>query len=116
MGNYGYGGNGRGGQGGDLDIIEIAFLVFSGLFALFYFTNLNFKYYINSFYAFIAYSFKVYPADVILYVLNLFLFLAGLHGLYVRIFEIRVSGSKLKMFNKLEKYNGGNNEENGMKP
>ncbi|MCL4533112.1 MAG: hypothetical protein M1502_02465 [Deltaproteobacteria bacterium] len=116
MGGYGYGGNGRRGQGDDLDIVEIAFLVFSGLFALFYFTNLNFKYYINSFYAFIAYSFKVYPADVILYVLNLFLFLAGLHGLYVRIFEIRVSGSKLKMFNKLEKYNGGNNEENGMKP
>ncbi len=114
MGSYGYGGNGRV-QGDDLDIAEIAFLVFGGLFALFYFTNLNFKYCINSFYAFIAYSLKLYPAVVILYVLNLFLFLAGLHGLYVRIFEIRVSGSKLKMFNKLEKYNG-NNEENGMKP
>jgi hypothetical protein len=32
--------------------------------------------------------------------------MTGLHGLYVRIFEIRVSGSKLRMYNKLEKYNG----------
>ena len=114
MNNYAYGGNGKG-HGDDLDIIEIAFLLFGGLFALFYFTDLNFKYYVDSFYAFAAYSFKVYPAVIILYVLNIFLFLAGLHGLYVRIFEIRVSGSKLKMFNKLEKYNG-NNEENDMKP
>jgi len=95
----------------ELDILEIAFLVFSGLFALFYFTNGNFKYCVNSFYVFISYSFRVYTATVILYAVNLLLFLTGLHGLYVRIFEIRVSGSKLKMYNKLEKYNdnyGGN--------
>ena len=96
----------------ELDILEIAFLVFGGLFALFYFTNQNFQYYVNAFYIFISYSFKVYPAAIILYGFNLFFFLAGLHGLYVRIFEIRVSGSKLKMYNKLEKYN---NNDGGRK-
>lgn len=99
-------------QAYELDILEIAFLVFGGLFALFYFTNQNFKYCVNAFYIFISYSFKVYPAIIILYAVNLFLFLAGLHGLYVRIFEIRVSGSKLKMYNKLEKYN---NNDGGRK-
>ena len=96
----------------ELDILEIAFLALGGLFALFYFTNQNFKYYVNAFYIFISYSFKVYPAIIILYAVNLFLFLAGLYGLYVRIFEIRVSGSKLKMYNKLEKYN---NNDGGRK-
>ncbi|MHB1546628.1 MAG: hypothetical protein ACYCSB_09330 [bacterium] len=104
MGNNNYMGGGTG-QGYELDILEIAFLVFSGLFALFYWTNKNFKYYVNSFYIFISYSFKFYPAVIILYGFNLFFFLAGLHSIYVRIFEIRVSGSKLKMYNKLEQYN-----------
>ncbi len=98
------GSGGGAGQGYDLDILEIAFLVFSGVFVLFYCTNQNFKYFINSFEIFIAYSFKFYPAVLILYAFNLFFFLTGLHGIYVRIFEIRVSGSKLKMYNKLEKY------------
>ncbi len=101
----GYGSGGGTGQGYELDILEIAFLVFSGLFVLFYFTNPNFKYLIDSFYLFIAYSFKFYTAVIILYGFNLFFFLAGLHSLYVRVFEIRVSGSKLKMYNKLEQYN-----------
>ncbi|MHB8232589.1 MAG: hypothetical protein ACYDDB_06785 [bacterium] len=99
------GSGGGAGQGYDLDILEIMFLVFSGLFVLFYWTNQSFKYFINSFELFALYSFKAYPAVIILYVLNLFFFLTGLHGIYVRIFEIRVSGSKLKMYNKLEKYN-----------
>lgn len=98
------GSGGGAGQGYDLDILEITFLVFSGLFVLFYLTNQNFKYFINCFELFIAYSFKFYPVVLILYAFNLFFFLAGLHGIYVRIFEIRVSGSKLKMYNKLEKY------------
>ncbi len=93
------------GQGYDLDITEIAFIVFSGLFALFYFTNPLFKYYADCFYAFSSYFFKKYTAAAVLYLANLFLFFAGLHGLYVRIFEMRVSGSKLKMYNKLQKYN-----------
>lgn len=101
-GNYTGGGNR---QSGDLDIAEIAFLVFGGLFALFYFTDPFFKYCVNSFYAFASYFFKNYTAAGLLYIVNLFLFFAGLHGLYVRIFEMRVSGSKLKMYNKLEKYN-----------
>ncbi len=107
--NYGRSGTG---QAYEFDILEIAFLVFGGLFALFYFTNQNFKYCVNAFYIFISYSFKFYPAIIILYAVNLFLFLAGLYGLYVRIFEIRVSGSKLKMYNKLEKYN---NNDGGRK-
>jgi hypothetical protein len=98
-------GSGGAAQGYGPDIIEIAFLVFSGLFALFYWTNQNFKYCVNSFYIFMSYSFKVYPAAIVLYGFNLFFFLAGLHSLYVRVFEIRVSGSKLKMYNKLERYN-----------
>ena len=105
MSSNNYRGGGKG-QGYELDILEIAFLVFCGLFALFYFTNANFEYCVNSFYIFISYSFKVYSAIIILYAVNLFLFMTGLHGLYVRIFEIRVSGSKLRMYNKLEKYNG----------
>ena len=105
MSNGNYRGGGEG-QGYELDILEIVFLVSCGLFALFYFTNGNFKYCVNSFYIFISYSFRVYSAIIILYAVNLFLLLTGLHGLYVRIFEIRVSGSKLKMYNKLEKYNG----------
>ena len=103
MSNNNYRGGGAG-QGYELDILEIVFLVSCGLFALFYFTNGNFKYCVNSFYIFISYSFKVYTAIIILYAVNLFLFLTGLHGLYVGIFEIRVSGSKLRMYNKLEKY------------
>ena len=104
MSNNNYRGGGAG-QGYELDVLGIAFLVFCGLFALFYFTNGNFKYCVNSFYIFISYSFRVYSAIIILYAVNLFLLLTGLHGLYVRIFEIRVSGSKLRMYNKLEKYN-----------
>ncbi len=91
------------GYGYDFDIFELIFLVFSGLFVLFYFTNHNFKYFINSFYIFVGYSFKEYPVIVILYAANLFMFFAGLHSLYIRIFEIRLTGSKLKMHDKLEK-------------
>jgi predicted membrane protein len=99
----GYGGGGAG-QGYELDIAEIMFLVFSGIFVLFYFKDANFKYFINSFYLFIEYAFKFYPAVIILYAFNVLFFLIGLHSAYVRIFETRVSGSKLKMYNKLERY------------
>lgn len=91
------------GNGYEFDIFELMFLVFSGLFILLYFTNRNFKYVIDSFYLFIDYSFNKYPAVVILYGLNLFMFFIGLHSLYVRIFEIRLTGSKLKMHDKLKK-------------
>lgn len=102
------------GYGYEFDIFELIFLVFSGLFVLFYFTNYDFKYIVNSFYLFIGYSFKRYPVVVILYAANLFMFFAGAHSLYVRIFEIRLTGSKLKMHNKLEKYReNGENGENG---
>ena len=102
------------GSGYEFDIFELIFLVFSGLFVLFYFTNYDFKYTVNSFYLFIGYSFKRYPVVVILYAVNLFMLFAGAHSLYVRIFEIRLTGSKLKMHNKLEKYReNGENGENG---
>lgn len=100
------------GYGYEFDIFELIFLVFSGLFILFYFTDSNFKYFVNSFYLFIGYSFKNYPAVVILYAVNLFMFFAGLHSLYVRIFEIRLTGSKLKMHDKLEKQK--ENDVNGV--
>ncbi len=97
MNNY------RNGHDYEFDIVEIIFLVFSGLFILFYFTNHNFKYFINSFYMFIDYSLKNYPIVIILYVANIFLFFICLHSLYIRIFETRLTGSKLKMHNKLER-------------
>ncbi len=92
------------GYGYEFDIFELIFLAFSGLFTLFYFTNRDFQYFINSFDIFIGYSIKYYPVITILYVLNLFMFFVGLHSLYIRIFEIRLTGSKLKMHDKLEKH------------
>jgi hypothetical protein len=41
------------------------------------------------------------------------MFFAGAHSLYVRIFEIRLTGSKLKMHNKLEKYKEKEEDGNG---
>lgn len=90
-------------QGYEFDIFELIFLVFIGLFILFYFTSHDFKYFINSFYMFIGYSFKHYPIVMILYVANLFMFFAYFHSLHIRIFETRLTGSKLKMHNKLER-------------
>lgn len=52
---------------------------------------------------FIDYSFENYPVVIILYIANLFMFFACLHSLYIRIFEIRLTGSKLRMHNKLER-------------
>ncbi len=101
----GYGNGGPAGGGYELDILEIMFLVFSAIFALFYFTEEKFKYAVNSFYIFMAYSLKVYTPAITLYAVNLFFFLAGAHGIYVRIFEIRITGSKLKMYDKLNEYN-----------
>jgi hypothetical protein len=86
----------------ELDILEIAFLCVSGLFALFYFSNSKFKYYIDCFYTFAGYAFKHFTVISILYLINLYLFFAGIYGLYVIIFEIKVTGAKLKMHNKLE--------------
>lgn len=90
-------------NGNDLDILEIAFLTLTGLFFLFYFTNAEFKYSINAFYLFIGYIFNYYKIVAVLYLFNIFLFLTGVHGMYVRFFEIRLTGAKLKMHNKLEK-------------
>ncbi|MHB1645416.1 MAG: hypothetical protein EVG15_07760 [Candidatus Acididesulfobacter diazotrophicus] len=86
----------------ELDILEIAFLCVSGLFALFYFSNSKFKYYIDCFYTFAGYAFTHFTVVSILYLINLYLFFAGIYGLYVIIFEIKVTGAKLKMHNKLE--------------
>lgn len=96
-------------NGYELDILEIAFLTITGLFLLFYFVNPMVKYFVDTFYLFIGYAFKHYTAVIVLYLLNLFLFLMGIHGLYVRFFEIRLTGSKLKMHNKLEKIKNNEN-------
>ncbi len=93
----------------DLDILEIAFLALTGLFLLFYFTNAEFKYSINAFYLFIGYAFNYYKVVIALYLFNVFLFLIGVHGTYVRFFEIRLTGAKLKMHNKLEKIKNSDN-------
>ncbi|MCL5673975.1 MAG: hypothetical protein M1407_05080 [Deltaproteobacteria bacterium] len=90
------------GNNDELDILEIAFLCVSGLFALFYFSNSEFKYYIDCFYTFADYAFKYFTFVSILYLINLYLFFAGIYSLYVIIFEIKVTGAKLKMHNKLE--------------
>ena len=87
MSNGNYRGDGTG-QGYELDILEIAFLVFCGLFALFYFTNGNFKYCVNSFYIFISYSFKVYPVIIIAHPSaprNSFSFSAGISDEDIRV-------------------------------
>ncbi|MFW0883541.1 hypothetical protein ACMCNP_00535 [Candidatus Acidulodesulfobacterium sp. H_13] len=99
------------GGGYELDIPEIMFLIFSGLFILFYFADSGFKYFINSFYFFIWYVLRIYPVVSVMYAVNLFLFLTGLHGVYILIFETRLTGSKLKMHDKLEKYR--EKEKNG---
>jgi uncharacterized membrane protein HdeD (DUF308 family) len=96
----------------ELDILEIAFLCVSGLFALFYFSNEKFKYYINCFYIFANYAFEHYTAVSILYLINLYLFFSGVYGLYVIIFEIKATGAKLKMHDKLENLKNNNREDN----
>jgi hypothetical protein len=98
----------------ELDILEIAFLCVSGLFALFYFSNNKFKYYINCFYVFATYVLKHFTAVSVLYLINLYLFFTGIYGLYLIIFDIKVTGAKLKMHNKLEnlKINNENEEDN----
>jgi len=95
----------------ELDILEIAFLCISGLFALFYFSNDTFKYDINCFYTFADYAFGHFTAVFILYLINLYLFFSGIYGLYVIIFEIKVTGAKLKMHDKLENLKNNNNRE-----
>ncbi len=90
----------------DLDLAEVVFLVFSGIFVLLYVTNSYFNFYVYSFYIFFLYSFKKYPTVVILYLINLFMLITGIHGLYVRVFETRLTGSKLKLHSKLERYRG----------
>ena len=94
----------------ELDILEIAFLCVSGLFALFYFSNSKFKYYIDCFYIFAGYVFEHFTVVSILYLINLYLFFAGIYGLYVIIFEIKVTGAKLKMHNKLENLKNNENQ------
>jgi hypothetical protein len=96
-------------HGNELDIAEIAFLTITGLFFIFYFVNPQVKYFVDMFYLFIGYALKHYTVAIILYLFNLFLFLIGAHGLYIRFFEIRLTGSKLKMHNKLEKIKNNEN-------
>ncbi len=95
----------------ELDILETAFLCFTGLFALFYFSNVQFKYCINCFCIFASYAFEHYTAVSVLYLINLYLFFSGIYGLYVIIFEIKVTGAKLKMHDKLENLKNNNNRE-----
>lgn len=87
-----------------LDIVELIFLVTAGLFALFYFVNAGFRNFINYFYGFSKFAFRNYPYVTALYVINFFIFIAGIHALYVIIFETRITGSKLRMHEKLERF------------
>lgn len=111
-------GNGRppyDGTGRELDIAEIIFLVFTGLLVLFYFTDRDFRYDAECFYYFAYYSWHYYPFIVLIYIVNLFFLVSWIYGLYIRVFEIRITGAKLKMHDKLENYRNTEEKNNVIK-